>query len=150
MWYDAMRKYDGCTGMEVYTWNGEACDKRQIGDIRPLIKSNMGDLYSFVEYDRCINPIWRVILRSNGNDTYLWTTTCFDEETQRVSINGAVIFLRNAMTIIIEENNIMVYAGQINSLDRIEAAEVKLLNNVSAIIQKLDEYGYKPLWFEKL
>lgn len=150
MWHDAIRKYDGCTGVEVFTWDGEFMERQTVGEVRPLISSKMGNLYSFIEYDCCTSPVWRMMLRSNDNDTYLWTTTSLDKETQRVSINGAVIFLRDTMTLIIEEDNILVFAGHINSLDRIDVEEVKMLNNVSLIIQKLTDYGYKPIWFEKL
>jgi hypothetical protein len=150
MWYDAIRKYDGCRGLEIFVDYGAGCTTKIIGEIKPLIKTKIGDLYSFIEYDRFIRPLWRCMFRQNGNDNYLWTSMELEHETQRVSVANAVIFLRHTMVLIIEEDNIRTYAMQANYLDGIEAREIALLGNITAIVKKLEEYGYKEVWFNNL
>jgi hypothetical protein len=39
---------------------------------------------------------------------------------------------------------------QANYLDGIEAREIALLGNITAIVKKLEEYGYKEVWFNNL
>lgn len=153
MWYDSIRKYENSPGIELFEWDGGTLVNRtEIGEICPIYRTIIGDVYAFTEYQSYTYPIWRLIIK-NGHgtaDRYVWTMCVPDiNMTSAIYtvINDGIVVSRGVAVIILNAAGVWVYRHDSSRTKRIlRTNEFESLDS-KTLCELLKDNGYDPVWF---
>jgi len=147
MWHNFVRKYDNCTGVELF----ENASFREVGDIMPLVVIEDGGIYSYTDYSSDWHPVWRCVYRNLNTLSYIQVTTDIDGAWDIISLMNGKVLIRGALIILVHYDNskpkVRAYITNSKFLGRIIPEEIKNLRYLEQVYEEMNYYEYQEIMF---